>query len=286
MRPLQVGYNDVRCVSDILRGPSFIPGEPRNVPPSIEFVFRPRSSSSSTGAGMPAFHWFILMAASTMARQQSSNSRCPACGAGLAPELRYCLRCYRPVVSERGSEVHREAVQAVDTTRRIDPTIVFLPDEQAALLLRNKRRKRAMVITATVGVVLAICSLIFVTIVRQRQAAEHAGERQRMALRELNLLADGLERFRLDMGRYPTDWEGLQALTRRVAAPAADENQGTNFWFGPYVDGIYEVDPWGNDYVYHLKDGGQDFELFSYGPDGEGSSNSRLEPSLSHSSAR
>jgi len=53
-----------------------------------------------------------------------------------------------------------------------------------------------------------------------------------------------LDSFRLDMGRYPNDSEGLSVL---VTAPS----DGDVNWFGPYLEGDeVPADPWGNPFVY------------------------------------
>jgi hypothetical protein len=49
-----------------------------------------------------------------------------------------------------------------------------------------------------------------------------------------------------------------------------------NNWYGPYLESVPEVDPWGNDYIYQTADGGLSFELFSFGPGGETGSGSRI----------
>jgi len=58
-------------------------------------------------------------------------------------------------------------------------------------------------------------------------------------------LKTSLDALRLDLGRYPTQEEGLTLL---VTAPA-DVNL-RSAWFGPYMDGDVPSDPWGNAYVY------------------------------------
>jgi general secretion pathway protein G len=201
-----------------------------------------------------------------MAEQQSSNLTCIACGAKLAPELRYCLGCYRPVANNSRERAHAEAVRAVNTTRGVDPTIVFLPAEHEAILRRARRRKQSFVIGAVALAIIVAVSTAIVLLNRRSAAEKQASGREQMALRELRILADGLERFRSDMGRYPTDHEGIGALTRKTAATRVDDNEGFRYWMGPYIDGVYEVDPWGNDYVYQLTEGGNSFALFSHGP--------------------
>ena len=70
--------------------------------------------------------------------------------------------------------------------------------------------------------------------------------------------------YELDNGTYPTTDQGLVALVRKPTTPPAPQN-----WKRPYLRKTPK-DPWGNDYVYacpglHNKD---DYDLFSYGPDG------------------
>lgn len=109
-----------------------------------------------------------------------------------------------------------------------------------------------------------------------RQRVARAMAREEAARRDLRSLVDALERFKGDVARYPTNEEGLKGLSRRPAAFPPDNAEHANYWFGPYIDNIPEVDPWGNDYVYATADGGRSFELFSYGPGGETSSDSRF----------
>ena len=219
-----------------------------------------------------------------MAQQQSSRITCQECGAKLPPDVRYCLSCYSPIASEDGSHPHTKAAGAVNTTRRTDdPTIVFRPDERDLIQKRSRRRKRLVAIGAIVLVIITVGSIVFDTINSRRLASERKLMREHMARHELTVLADGLERFRADLGRYPNDDEGIAALTRKNAASKFADGGGPNYWTGPYVDGVYEVDPWGNDYVYRLTDGGERFELFSYGPGGEGGSGPRLQVTSSTS---
>jgi general secretion pathway protein G len=83
-----------------------------------------------------------------------------------------------------------------------------------------------------------------------------------MATREIDLYTKSLELFFADNGRYPSAQEGLSALVRRPQEVPA--------WRGPYIEGDYSVDPWGNDYVYRVTIDGTGYELFTFGPNGEG----------------
>jgi general secretion pathway protein G len=206
-----------------------------------------------------------------MSEQALKGRTCAGCGAKLAPDLRYCVYCYRPVANE--GSLHRRYAQQLNTTRRTDPTIVFLPEEREAHQ-RRRARKRLIAIGGVLALVMIIiCAAAASIYNRHQQARKKALAREQMARRELNLLAEGLELFKADIGRYPTDQEGIKALTIRPPSLNPAESAQLSRWSGPYVDGIYEVDPWGNDYVYHATNDGQQFELFSYGPQGEAATN-------------
>ncbi|MDT8997657.1 type II secretion system major pseudopilin GspG [Paucibacter sp. APW11] len=77
---------------------------------------------------------------------------------------------------------------------------------------------------------------------------------------QIDALDKALQGFRIDMGRYPTAGEGLQALT---VAPANDGR-----WRGPYLKGVVPLDPWGTPYQYRQPgSNGRDFDLVSLGKD-------------------
>ena len=79
---------------------------------------------------------------------------------------------------------------------------------------------------------------------------------------QLEDLAAGLDLFKLDVGRYPDNREGLLALVK-----ASEELMG---WNGPYLrKKKLPLDPWNNDYVYKSPGLENDFDLFSFGADGE-----------------
>jgi general secretion pathway protein G len=73
-------------------------------------------------------------------------------------------------------------------------------------------------------------------------------------------LALALDLFETDLGRYPTQDEGLAALV---------EDPGFANWRGPYLKGELEPDPWGTPYRYALDPlAAGRYELRSAGPDG------------------
>jgi general secretion pathway protein G len=82
-----------------------------------------------------------------------------------------------------------------------------------------------------------------------------------VAKAQIESLEKALDQFRLDMRRYPSAEEGLQAL---IAAPG-----NTTQWSGPYLKKAVPVDPWGHAYVYRTPGQKGEFDLFSYGRDGK-----------------
>ena len=82
---------------------------------------------------------------------------------------------------------------------------------------------------------------------------------------QIKTFKGSLETLRLDIGRFPTQDEGLQLLTK----PPQDEKIKAR-WRGPYLDEELPLDPWGNPYQYSLPgSGGQPFALYSFGADGK-----------------
>jgi general secretion pathway protein G len=76
---------------------------------------------------------------------------------------------------------------------------------------------------------------------------------------QMTQIEAGLDLFRLDVGRYPSDAEGLEALL--------DPPAGLDAWRGPYVkDAEVLADPWGRPFDYEEVAGG--FALTSLGADG------------------
>lgn len=76
---------------------------------------------------------------------------------------------------------------------------------------------------------------------------------------QIELFGAALDQFRLDVGRYPTSSEGLQALR---------EGQGIENWRGPYLKKEIPSDPWRKPYVFTSPGAREEYEIVSYGADG------------------
>ncbi|MDT4810882.1 Type II secretion system protein G [compost metagenome] len=82
---------------------------------------------------------------------------------------------------------------------------------------------------------------------------------------QVKMLKGALLTMRLDIGRLPSEQEGLAALN----SPPADERIKA-FWKGPYLEGGVPLDPWNRPYVYSDKSSQeQPFTLYSLGADGQ-----------------
>jgi general secretion pathway protein G len=79
---------------------------------------------------------------------------------------------------------------------------------------------------------------------------------------EIGQIGQTLDLYKLEIGRYPTTQEGLQAL---IAAPA-----GVTNWNGPYwKKSTVPKDPWGNEYKYASPGQSTPYEIISLGADGK-----------------
>jgi general secretion pathway protein G len=78
---------------------------------------------------------------------------------------------------------------------------------------------------------------------------------------QIEAFEEALDTFRLDVGRYPSTEEGLVALLTKPANAAR--------WNGPYLKKDIPQDPWGSPYLYKSPGSRSDFEIISYGKDGQ-----------------
>ncbi len=78
---------------------------------------------------------------------------------------------------------------------------------------------------------------------------------------QIDALGKSLDQYRLDTGHYPTTEQGLSAL---VTKPANESK-----WEGPYLTKAVPLDPWGKPYLYKNPGEHGDYDLLSYGKDGQ-----------------
>ena len=110
-----------------------------------------------------------------------------------------------------------------------------------------------LVVLTLIGIVMGIIGSKFI--------GQGEEAKRKAAKIEIEQIGQSLDLFKLEVGRYPTTQEGLQAL---IAAPAGITN-----WHGPYLrKESVPKDPWNNDYKYVSPGQHGPFDLISYGADG------------------
>lgn len=82
----------------------------------------------------------------------------------------------------------------------------------------------------------------------------------KVARAQIDALEKALDQYRLDVGHYPSTEQGLQAL---------QTSPGDARWAGPYLKKAVPLDPWGKPYQYRQPGEHGEFDLFSFGRDGQ-----------------
>lgn len=95
------------------------------------------------------------------------------------------------------------------------------------------------------------------------QVLRHVGSsKTKTAALQIQELGAALDLYRLEVGRYPTTQQGLEALVQQPS--------GTTNWNGPYLSkSVVRKDPWGNDYIYQAPGEHGEYDLYSLGADGQ-----------------
>lgn len=97
--------------------------------------------------------------------------------------------------------------------------------------------------------------------VAPRYFAQIGKSEVKAAKAQIDALEKALDQYRLDVGRYPSSEQGLDALMARPA----DESR----WQGPYLKKAVPMDPWGHPYQYKSPGEHGEFDLYSLGKDGQ-----------------
>ena len=82
-----------------------------------------------------------------------------------------------------------------------------------------------------------------------------------VARAQIDALEKALDQYRLDTGHYPDSELGLGALLQR---PASEPK-----WNGPYLRKTLPLDPWGRPYLYRIPGEKGEFDLVTFGKDGQ-----------------
>lgn len=114
-------------------------------------------------------------------------------------------------------------------------------------------------------VVIVILSILAVYMMPRLMGRPEQARRIK-ARTDIQALETALKLYKLDNGRYPTTDQGLEALIR----PPDSGPQPKDWREGGYLEkSRIAKDPWGNDYVYKSPGDHDDYDIISYGADGE-----------------
>jgi len=85
--------------------------------------------------------------------------------------------------------------------------------------------------------------------------------KQSVARAQIENFMTALDSYFLDIGKFPTQQQGLSALRTR--------QEGDSKWNGPYLKKDTPTDPWGVPYVYRSPGRNGGYEVISHGADGK-----------------
>lgn len=128
-------------------------------------------------------------------------------------------------------------------------------------MVRQMRNRRAGYTMLEMMVVLAIIALI-AGLAAPRLMESFGRAKSKTTEIQMGSLKSAVQLFYLDVGRYPSEAEGLDALLK---APDGAKN-----WRGPYLDDPTALnDPWERRYIFRAPGSTKPFEIWSYGRDGK-----------------
>lgn len=81
------------------------------------------------------------------------------------------------------------------------------------------------------------------------------------AKQTIRSIESALRMYRLDNFNYPSTEQGIEALTNKPSG------QNARNWKGPYLDRVPD-DPWGNKYLYMFPGLNGEFDVYTFGRDG------------------
>jgi len=125
--------------------------------------------------------------------------------------------------------------------------------------MKRKSKKEQGFTLIELLIVMIILGLL-AALVGPRMFGKVGSSKQKSAKAQISLFETAIDTYRLEVGKFPTTEQGLQAL--RVCP------DGVTKWDGPCLPKAVPLDPWGNPYTYKYPGEHGDYEIVSYGADG------------------
>ena len=130
---------------------------------------------------------------------------------------------------------------------------------------RNRLPARSGFTLIELMVVIVILSILAVYMMPKIMGRPEQAKRLKARV-DMQALETALKLYKLDNGRYPTTEQGLEALV----APPSSGPPPDDWREGGYIEkGRITKDPWNNEYVYLCPGVHGDYDIISYGADGE-----------------
>jgi general secretion pathway protein G len=129
--------------------------------------------------------------------------------------------------------------------------------------MKQKAKRTNAGFTLVELLVVLVILMVIGTIAVQNFSGEEDKAKVKATKASFTQIETALERYKLDVGSYPSEDQGLIAL---MQAPDGDEGN----WAGKYLSKQKSiVDAWGRDYLYSMPGpAGESYEIRSLGADG------------------
>ena len=123
---------------------------------------------------------------------------------------------------------------------------------------QNKQRRRVAPFTLIEVVVVIVILVTLASVATPMYMNYIKKSKVATAKTQIKLLDDALQQYKLDVGTYPSDLQGLM-----------ENIDQSEKWDGPYIKPRVPLDPWGGEYQYIFPGEHGEFDIYSFGADGQ-----------------
>ena len=123
---------------------------------------------------------------------------------------------------------------------------------------QNKQRRRVAPFTLIEVVVVIVILVTLASVATPMYMNYIEKSKIATAKTQIKLLDDALQQYKLDVGTYPSDLQGLM-----------ENIDQSEKWDGPYIKPRVPLDPWGGEYQYIFPGEHGEFDIYSFGADGQ-----------------